>query len=105
MLPPKIDAQKIFAPSERDLTVFDGFWQEHKTAIGDRPLTTSRRDRLPDSDFALPGRRYPIDTAARARNALARVAQFGSEWAQRMVRAAVRRRWPEIEVTEPHERE
>ncbi|AGT07990.1 hypothetical protein [Paracoccus aminophilus] len=38
-------------------------------------LTTTSRDALPDSDFALPGRRYPVEDAAHARNAKARAAQ------------------------------
>jgi hypothetical protein len=40
------------------------------------PLNAARRNRLPSSKFALPGRRaYPIDTKARARNAKARASQ------------------------------
>lgn len=36
-------------------------------------LTTKRRNELPKSEFAEPGRRgYPLDTPARARNAKAR---------------------------------
>ncbi|WP_312529094.1 hypothetical protein [Paracoccus sp. (in: a-proteobacteria)] len=38
-------------------------------------LTESQRDALPDSDFALPGRKYPIEDKAHARNAKARAAQ------------------------------
>src|SRR5690606_23381606 len=47
--------------------------------LGEAPLDARRRNRLPDSAFALPGRKYPIDTPARARSALSRVEQFGSE--------------------------
>lgn len=35
-------------------------------------LTEEERNALPDSAFALPGRRYPIPDAAHARDALAR---------------------------------
>lgn len=38
-------------------------------------LTTEDRDALPDSKFALPGHKYPIEDAAHARNAKARAAQ------------------------------
>lgn len=39
-------------------------------------LTARRRKALPDSKFGLPEQKaYPIDTAARARNAKARAAQ------------------------------
>jgi hypothetical protein len=59
-------------------------------------LTARRRKNLPDSAFALPGRRYPIHDRAHARNALARVAQHGTPTEQKRVRAAVRRRFPDI---------
>ena len=59
------------------------------------PLTAKRRRGLPTRSFALPGRRaYPLDTANRARNALARVSQHGTPAEQARVRAAVRRRYP-----------
>ncbi len=59
-------------------------------------LTGKERERLRDSAFALPGRRYPIHDEAHARNALARVAQFGSPEEKARVRAAVRRRYPHL---------
>lgn len=60
-------------------------------------LTYQRRKHMAKSEFAEPGRRaYPIDTANRARNALARVAQHGSESEQKTVRAAVHRKFPDI---------
>lgn len=60
-------------------------------------LSTRRRKKLPDSSFALKGKRaYPIDTAARARNALARVAQHGTKSEQAKVKAAVHKRYPSI---------
>lgn len=39
-------------------------------------LTTAARNALPDSAFAGPGRTYPVEDAAHARNAKARAAQF-----------------------------
>jgi hypothetical protein len=42
-------------------------------------LTYAQRKALPSSSFAIPSeRKYPIEDAAHARNALARVSQFGS---------------------------
>ena len=38
-------------------------------------LTSERRDKLPDSKFALPGHKYPVEDAVHARNAKARAAQ------------------------------
>jgi hypothetical protein len=59
-------------------------------------LTTKARKALPASSFALAGRRYPIEDEAHARNALARVSQYGSPEEKAKVRAAVRRRYPGI---------
>lgn len=59
-------------------------------------LTTRGRKRLSSGSFALPGRRYPIHDKAHARNALARVSQFGSPSEKARVRAAVKRRFPSI---------
>ena len=39
-------------------------------------LTTAERNALPDSAFALPGRRYPIPDATHARDALARASEM-----------------------------
>lgn len=39
-------------------------------------LTTAEREALPDSAFALPGRRYPIPDKTHARDALARASEF-----------------------------
>lgn len=67
-------------------------------------ITTQERKNLPKKDFALPSTRsnsggkggYPIDTEDRARNALARVSQFGSESEKATVRAAVHSKFPDI---------
>ena len=60
-------------------------------------LTSAGRKRLKKSSFAEPGKRaYPIDTANRGRNALARVSQFGSPSEKKQVRAAVHRKYPGI---------
>lgn len=62
-----------------------------------RRNTKTARRRMSPKKFALPGKRkYRIDDAAHARNALARVAQHGSPTEKRKVRAAVKRRFPSI---------
>jgi len=59
-------------------------------------MTAKRRKSLPKSKFALPGRRYPIDTPGRARSALSRVSQHGTPAEKAKVRRAVKRRYPSI---------
>lgn len=63
-------------------------------------LTSKQRRKLPKSAFALPGsRRYPIDTKARARNALARAAQNESKSTQKTIRAKVTKKYPGLKKT------
>lgn len=64
-------------------------------AAGGR-LTARGRDQIAQKNFALSGRRYPINDANHARNALARVSQFGSPEEKAKVRAAVHRKYPGI---------
>jgi hypothetical protein len=57
-------------------------------------LSSRQRKRLPASAFAYPrARKYPIDTKARARNALARAAQSGTSGSYSHVAKAVRRKY------------
>ena len=60
------------------------------------PLSTKQRNALPESSFALPGRRYPIPDISHARNALARVSQHGTPAEKAKVRAVVARRYPSV---------
>jgi hypothetical protein len=53
---------------------------------------------IPARKFALPGQRYPVDTAGRARNALSRIAQNGSPAEKAKVRSAVKSAFPSIQV-------
>jgi hypothetical protein len=69
-----------------------------ESALSEAPLDAATRNKLPDSAFALPGRKYPIDTPERARSALARVNQFGSDEDKRKVLAAVKKRYPKMDV-------
>lgn len=59
-------------------------------------LTTKTRNAIPSKDFALGGRRYPIQNASHARNALARVSQFGTPTEKAEVRAKVHKKYPTI---------
>lgn len=56
-------------------------------------LTAAARNAIPSGEFALPGRRYPINDKSHARNAIARAS--GKPIAAK-VRAAVHRRFPSI---------
>ena len=86
-----------------------------KALMGDRSmakLSYARRQKLPASDFALPGKgtgpkgkgggSYPIPDASHARNALARVAQHGSQAEKAEVRAKVHRKFPAIGKRKSH---
>jgi len=69
-------------------------------------LTTKARKKLPKGDFALPGKgegpqgkgagSYPIPDRAHAQNALARVSQHGSPSEKAKVRAAVKKKYPDM---------
>lgn len=59
-------------------------------------LTSKERNKLPAKDFALGGRRYPIEDENHGRAALSRVAQHGSEAEKKKVSAAVHRKYPSI---------
>ena len=60
-------------------------------------LSASQRRNLPRGDFAMPKqRKYPINDRSHARNALARVSQYGSPAQKTRVRSAVRKKYPGI---------
>lgn len=60
-------------------------------------LTTKKRNNLPTKSFAEPGKRaYPIQDKNHARNALARVSQFGTPAQKKQVRSAVHKKYPTI---------
>lgn len=62
-------------------------------------LTSKERNNLPSSDFAIPSQRaYPIEDAAHARDALARVVQHGSPEQIAQVRSAVRKHYPNLMI-------
>lgn len=59
-------------------------------------LTTEARKKIKGKNFALPGRRYPIEDASHARNALSRVSQYGSAAEKATVRHKVHSKYPGI---------
>jgi len=64
-------------------------------------LSYRERQSLPSRLFVFPKeRRYPIPDRAHARNALARVAQHGTPAEKAKVRRAVKRRFPDIKVSQ-----
>ena len=62
-------------------------------------LSSTARKRLSKNAFVFPKeRKYPIEDASHARNALARAAQHLGPDGQAKVKAAVKRRYPNIHV-------
>ena len=60
-------------------------------------LTYKKRENLRKTSFALPGvRKYPIQDISHARNALARVSQYGTPSQKKTVRAAVYKKYPSL---------
>ena len=64
-------------------------------------LDAAKRNKLPKSDFAVPGRKYPVNDKKHARNALARVAQHGSLKEKAEVKAKVKAKFPDIDKAKP----
>lgn len=61
-------------------------------------LSAESRNDLPKSDFAGPDRSYPINDRIHARNALARVSQYGDPELKARVRRKVHEKYPDIEI-------
>lgn len=59
-------------------------------------LSYQERKTMPKSEFALPGGRYPIPDISHGRNALSRVAQNGTPFEKKKVRAKVHAKYPQI---------
>ncbi len=59
-------------------------------------LTFGARKHIKPTNFALPGGRYPIEDPNHARNALARVSQFGTPSQKAVVRSKVHAKYPGI---------
>ncbi len=59
-------------------------------------LTAAARKKIAPSNFALPGRRYPIEDRSHAANALARVSQYGTSSEKATVRRKVHEKYPSM---------
>ena len=69
--------------------------------INEAELSYKQKKNLPDSVFVFPDeRKYPIPDEAHARNALARVSQFGTPEEKKKVRSAVKSKFPGINISE-----
>jgi len=81
----------------------DGMAANCDKVTANKVLTAKSRNRLPDSAFALPGRRYPIHDRRHAAAAKSRVSQHGSPKEKAIVRAKVARRYPTMGKNEEEE--
>tara|TARA_R100000808_G_C2105907_1_gene121515 strand:+ start:155 stop:613 length:459 start_codon:yes stop_codon:yes gene_type:complete len=87
-----------------------GYCDEKAERLDEKDLSAKERRDLPDSDFALPGKgegpegkqagSYPIPDEEHARMALAMVAKHGTSEEKARVRAAVKRKFPNIDQGE-----
>jgi hypothetical protein len=78
--------------------------------ISEKDLNAAERRALPDKDFALPGKgegpqgkqagSYPIPDEKHARSALSLVSQHGTSKEKAMVRSKVKKKFPNINVSE-----
>lgn len=59
-------------------------------------LTAEALKKIKGKDFALPGRRYPIEDRSHARNALARVSGNGTPAEKATVRRKVHAKYPDM---------
>ncbi len=56
------------------------------------------RKAMPQSEYALPGKRYPIPDKGHAKAALGRVSEFGSPAEKARVKRKVRRLFPKMKM-------
>ena len=61
-------------------------------------LTLKKRNSLSEKDFALPGRRYPIEDKNHAKAALSRISAHGTSEEKAKVRKKVESKFPGIKV-------
>lgn len=69
---------------------------ESSNIAEDKKLTAKGRKHIKGSNFALPGRRYPIHDPSHARAALSMVAKHGTPAEKAKVRARVHAKYPNI---------
>jgi len=62
-------------------------------------LSGKARMKLPDNTFALPKqRKYPLNNASHARNALARASQYATPDEKALIKRKVKAKYPGIKV-------
>lgn len=61
-------------------------------------LDAKDRGNLPSGDFAGPDRSYPVNDASHARDALARVSEYGDPELKARVRRKVAEKYPGIKI-------
>jgi hypothetical protein len=66
----------------------------------EKHLNAAERNDLPDSDFALPGRRYPLNDKNHAKDALARASANASPAEKKKIRAKVHAKYPDMKIEE-----
>lgn len=87
----KDKAHPIKELPEKVASIIDGFFKAANI------LTAKGRKQISPSNFVFPAqKKYPIHDLAHARNALARVAQYGTSEEQAKVREAVYRKYPAL---------
>jgi hypothetical protein len=57
-------------------------------------LTTKSRSGIAPKNFALSGKRYPIENKGHAEAALSDVSRYGTQSQQQKVRSAVKKKYP-----------
>lgn len=85
--------ESLLDPKNEDVST-SKLVEDAMKALDEEKLSASKRSSLPKGDFALGGKRYPINDLAHARNALSRVSQHGNASEQKRVRAAVYAKFP-----------
>jgi hypothetical protein len=79
---------------------FTGEYAERERKHEMAKLTTKARKDLPKRDFAVAGRKYPVEDKAHARAALSRVAKNGSPKEKAEVKKKVGEKYPKMEHKE-----
>jgi hypothetical protein len=62
-------------------------------------LTKKKRDKLPEKDFAVKGRKYPVMDKGHAKAALSRVAHNGTSTEKAEVKKKVHAKFPGMKVS------
>jgi hypothetical protein len=84
----RVTAHKAKAQIEKE--------QARRSKISKRKLTAKGRKKIKAKNFAVSSGKYPIHDESHARNALSRVSQHGTPEEKKKVRAAVKRKYPNI---------